>query len=244
MKLNVFNKKSKVEKKQIQQKKNAMDWQPYDHVENNVLYTKDNKLIMFLQIGARNITLLSYEQQIGELLAFSSVIQAIDVPCKLHSLSMPIDVKDYITGWQTHLASEQSNKKQEIIKRYLNQGVNLSQSGEFNREFFISLYADAGEELELDKKVRQIQNEFGRTGLSTTVCNNMKITQILTKIFNPNEVKWVENSQALMNIADYDFVAEIPRVKELEAHIKTLNQQLTDVETENNRMKTQLSNVE
>ncbi|MGL5916880.1 MAG: hypothetical protein ACRCZC_04180, partial [Culicoidibacterales bacterium] len=149
-------------------------------------------------ISAKNITLLSLEQQIGELLAFSSVIQAIDVPFKFHSLSMPIDVKAYIDGWKQHLETESSMKRQELIKRYLQQGVQLSQSGEFNREFFVSFYSQSGKELELDKKIRQIQNEFGRTGLRTTLCTNTKITQILTKIFNPDEVKWVENGQTVM----------------------------------------------
>ncbi len=232
---NLFNKQKKDEQKKIIEQKNAQDWQPYDRVENNVLYTKNNEIVMFLQLSARNITLLSYEQQIGELLAFSSVIQALDVPCKFHSLSMPIDVKDYISGWNRHLETESSDKKQELIKRYLQQGIQLSQSGEFNREFFLSIYEKSGNEIELDKKIRQIQNEFGRTGLSTTVCNNTKITQILTKIFNPDEVKWVENSQAIMNIADHDFIAEIPRVKELETEVKNLETEIAHLKAMNQR---------
>ncbi|MGL6056820.1 MAG: hypothetical protein ACRC17_00700 [Culicoidibacterales bacterium] len=232
---NLFNKQKKEEKKKNIEQQNAKDWQPYDRVENNVLYTKNNEIVMFLQLSARNITLLSYEQQIGELLAFSSVIQALDVPCKFHSLSMPIDVKDYISGWNTHLETEASDKKQELIKRYLQQGIQLSQSGEFNREFFLSVYEKSGNEIELDKKIRQIQNEFGRTGLSTTVCNNTKITQILTKIFNPDEVKWVENSQAIMNIADHDFIAEIPRVKELETEVKNLENEIAHLKAINQR---------
>ncbi|MGL5383466.1 MAG: hypothetical protein ACRDCC_08280 [Culicoidibacterales bacterium] len=231
----LFDKKAQKEKKEQIAQKNAKDWQPYDRVENNILYTKKNEIVMFLQIGAKNITLLSYEQQIGELLAFSSVLQALDVPIKFHSLSMPIDVKDYISGWTRHLETEYSDKKQELIKRYLQQGVYLSQSGEFNREFFISVYEKEGNEIELDKKIRQIQNEFGRTGLVTTVCNNIKITQILTKIFNPNEVKWVENGQAIMNIANNDFVAEIPKVKELEAEVKQLQSQIELLTAKNQR---------
>lgn len=198
MKQPIWLKKKQKTQKQTKAQKNAQDWQPYDRVGNNVLYTKNNEIVMFLQISAKNITLLSLEQQIGELLAFSSVIQAIDVPFKFHSLSMPIDVKAYIDGWKQHLETEGSMKRQELIKRYLHQGVQLSQSGEFNREFFVSFYSQCGKELELDKKIRQIQNEFGRTGLRTTLCTNTKITQILTKIFNPDEVKWIENGQAVM----------------------------------------------
>lgn len=196
MAINFFNhnKSSKDKKRQT----NAREWQPYDRVANNVLYTKNNEIVMFLQVSAKNITLLSLEQQIGELLAFSSVIQAIDVPFKFHSLAMPIDVKAYIDGWKQHLETETRSKKQELIKRYLQQGVQLSQSGEFNREFFVSFYDKVGNELELDKKIRQIQNEFGRTGLRTTLCSNNKITQVLTKIFNPTEVKWVDFGQSVM----------------------------------------------
>ncbi|MGL6008221.1 MAG: hypothetical protein ACRC1D_02080, partial [Culicoidibacterales bacterium] len=138
MKQPIWLKKNQKNQKQTKAQKNAQDWQPYDRVENNVLHTKNNEIVMFLQISAKNITLLSLEQQIGELLAFSSVIQAIDVPFKFHSLSMPIDVKAYIDGWKQHLETEGSMKRQELIKRYLHQGVQLSQSGEFNREFFVS----------------------------------------------------------------------------------------------------------
>lgn len=145
---------SKQQKKQEEvAKKSIQDLIPIKEIKDGVLITPDNKAVQIIKVSAINAELMSYLEVNNLLESYEGVLSSVDYHIQTLNLSMPIDLKSYISDQQATLDKTKNPFKQRLLKGYINHSIGIENSQDMiQRQHFLLFFEKIKSDNEKDKQ--------------------------------------------------------------------------------------------
>lgn len=109
------------------------DWIPVRVIYNEMIETKDQRLIKVLAVSAVNTHLMSYAEEREVLEGFESFLKTLDKPIQIARVAEPIDLKDYILQLKKRYQEEKNPFKKRMLKSYIAYTKQLQEDREMIR---------------------------------------------------------------------------------------------------------------
>lgn len=106
-------------KKDKNKEKTVQDLIPIRNIYNEMIETKDNRLIKVLSISSVNLSLMSHNEQREVYEGYENFLNTIDAPIQVSRVSTPVDLKKYISELRSVLDSLENPLKKTIMKSYI-----------------------------------------------------------------------------------------------------------------------------
>lgn len=113
--------------------KSVQDWIPVRGIYNEMIETKDQRLIKVLAVSAVNTHLMSYAEEREVLEGFESFLKTLDKPIQIARVAEPIDLKDYILQLKKRYQEEKNPFKKRMLKSYIAYTKQLQEDREMIR---------------------------------------------------------------------------------------------------------------
>ena len=111
----------------------VQDWIPIRGIYNEMIETKDQRLIKILAVTAINTHLMSYAEEREVLEGYESFLKTLDKPIQIMRVAEPIDLKDYIFQLRKRYRKEQNPYKRKMLKSYIEYAKQLQENREMIR---------------------------------------------------------------------------------------------------------------
>lgn len=145
-------------KKQPQKEKTVQDLIPIRNIYNEMIETKDNKLIKVLDVSAVNMSLMSHSEQAEVYEGYENFLNTIDKNIQVNRVSTPVNLKDYIADLQTKLAKTDNPYKRKILKSYIWYANSIQEDREMiRRSRYIVLDESFSDEKSKEKAIRKLK---------------------------------------------------------------------------------------
>lgn len=180
----MFSKTKKENNKKIP--KTLLDFIPFQDVWNNYVYLDNNKIIGGITIGSINLSLLFDAEQQVKVNQLKKVLNSIDYPIKIFSLDKPINLENNLNTLGTKIKLETNKYKKKLLEedydyiKFLN-----TQKSVINREFYLIIEEDVGNENLLKQKLNDLIQEFNSIGLSCSLVSSEEWRDIIYVTLNP-----------------------------------------------------------
>lgn len=180
-----------------------------EDVKDDILLTKDSSAAIVVEVGAVNFWLLSQEEQLSMIYAYSSLLNSLSFPVEILILSKRMDVSSYVEYLnskirtqhveliKTRLTSYQDfiknivKKNTVLEKRFffvvpfspLELGVSGVNAKGINKEYIISRAKTS-----LYPKRDHLLRLLAKVGLRATVLQKQELTDLFYNLYNPSNV--------------------------------------------------------
>lgn len=180
--LNLFRKK-KPKQISCNEEINILD------IRNNVIYTKDNNLIMALKIYSINMQLFSRRELNQKVKEITNELAGDLQELKFFSISRPVDVTGLIDSLRETLNDSDIQKQKNLLKQNIKETVRLTVTGDVvERQNFITISTKNTDiaEKELQKQAMDLSNKFSNCGIRTEILNEQELIQLCNSTLNIN----------------------------------------------------------
>lgn len=180
--LNLFRKK-KPKQISCNEEINILD------IRNNVIYTKDNNLIMALKIYSINMQLFSRRELNQKVKEITNELAGDLQELKFFSISRPVDVTGIIDSLRETLNDSDIQKQKNLLKQNIKETVRLTVTGDVvERQNFITISTKNTDiaEKELQKQAMDLSNKFSNCGIRTEILNEQELIQLCNSTLNIN----------------------------------------------------------
>lgn len=199
--LNLFSKskstpeQSKSEKKKKElAKQSVQDLIPVKAIEDGFLITPDNKIIQFLKVSSVNLELTS-NSECNELFEiYEGFLMALTYPIQITNVSMPVDLKSYISEQETIHRKEKNPFRKMLQESYINYAKEIEVSQDIMQRqryliFFQQMKEDTPEirsetMLELYEKREEIISGLSEMDLKAEPVTDLEIIKYLHTMFD------------------------------------------------------------
>ena len=176
-------------KRKLQKIVTANDFVNIKDIQDNILYTKDNKLFMYLRIQPISLELLSETEKEHKIRQFAGEFSVEKGSYKMFSISRPIDVSGLIHNF-TRLKEEETNPYvKKLIYNEINEINKFALSGEIiERQFYMIIWQNQSKDAkkEIMKHAGEIIARFKACEMHLDVCEDTEIKKLLNLFANPN----------------------------------------------------------
>lgn len=111
----------------------VQEWIPIRGIYNEMIETKDQRLIKVLAVTAVNTHLMSYAEEREVLEGYESFLKTLDKPIQIARVAEPIDLKDYIFQLRRRYREQQNPYKRKMLKSYIEYAKQLQEDREMIR---------------------------------------------------------------------------------------------------------------
>lgn len=180
--LNIFRKK-KPKQLSCNEEINILD------IRNNVIYTKDDNLIMALKIYSINMQLFSRRELNQKVKEITNELAGDLQELKFFSISRPVDVTGLIDSLRETLNDSDKQKQKNLLKQNIKETVRLTVTGDVvERQNFITISTKNTDiaEKELQKQAMDLSNKFSNCGIKTEILNEQELIQLCNSTLNIN----------------------------------------------------------
>lgn len=156
-------------------------------IRNDILYTQDNKIIMYINISPLNYELLSNKElkRLKDLLA--SEMSGVNVKLKFFSIARPSDIDDLVENL-TNIQNETiSRVRKQLLKKMISYSKLLVLKGEaVERQCFLMIWKDYEEyaKKELKKLAVELSSRLSNCGVNNKIQNEQEIIQLINAFTN------------------------------------------------------------
>lgn len=158
-------------------------------IRNNVIYTKDNNLIMALKIYSINMQLFSRRELNQKVKEITNELAGDLQELKFFSISRPVDVTGLIDSLRETLNDSDIQKQKNLLKQNIKETVRLTVTGDVvERQNFITISTKNTDiaEKELQKQAMDLSNKFSNCGIRTEILNEQELIQLCNSTLNIN----------------------------------------------------------
>lgn len=158
-------------------------------IKNNVIYTRDNYVIMALKLNAINIQLFSKRELNQKVKEITSELASDLKELKFLSISRPVDVTDLVEKLRGILSKSESQKQKNLLKQNIRETIRLTITGDVvERQNFITIFDKNSDmvEKELLKRAMDMVNNFGNCGIKVDILNEQELIQLCNSTLNIN----------------------------------------------------------
>ncbi len=158
-------------------------------IRNNFLYTKDNKIMMYIKIQPLNIHLLSEKEQEQIIKTLAGELSSESREMKFFSISRPVDVGDLIEDLRKIQNNSLDQVQKTLLNKHINETVKLTFTGDaVERQNFLIIWQDISEYAEKDllKRAMDLLNKFSSCNIKSEILEEQYIIQLCSGFTNMN----------------------------------------------------------
>ncbi len=181
----------------------AQDFVNVEDIKDKFLYTRDGKILIYIEVSPIDINLLSEREKRSQSRTLTAELTSENKPYKFIAVSRPVDISPLLIEYQNILSDTLDIKQKELLRHEMLSISNFALSGEVvERQFYFILWEDYQEGIEMDilKRAIDFVSKFESAGLNASILNQNKIVRLCNLINNP----------AYANFEDVGFDAMMP----------------------------------
>ncbi len=155
---------------------------PVKSITNGVIVLDNNQKVTGVKIMPRNIFILDQEMQNAIITNLKTVYNAIDYEFWIVVADRPVDINVYLSQLQLLFNQVTDTKKRKLILEDINKANSFMNNNVVDTEYFL-LFKDKDSDL-LQKRIRNLINNFASAGLTAFQTNNDDLRMILDNFLN------------------------------------------------------------
>lgn len=169
----------KVAKKQEKSKYTDI---PVKNITNGVIVLDNNQKVTGVKIMPRNIFILDQDMQNAIITNLKNVYNAIDYEFWIVVADRPVDINVYLSNLQLLFNQVMDTKKRKLIMEDINKANMFMNNNVVDTEYFL-LFKEKDNDL-IQKRIRNLINNFASAGLTAFQTNNDDLRMILDNFLN------------------------------------------------------------
>ncbi len=177
-------------------------------IREKYLYTRDNRVFMYIKINPISIDLLSEREKRELSRQLTAELSAETKPFTILAVSRPVDIAPLITEYTGLMATTSNQKRKALLRSEMMVMSNYALSGEVvERQFYLMIWdtCDKGNEKDLAKRAIELAQRFENVGIRSEVLNWQGIVRLCNLISNP----------AYSHMEDTSFDAALPLISDM-----------------------------
>ena len=155
---------------------------PVKDIANGVIVLDNNQKVTGVKIMPRNIFILDQAMQDAIIMNLRNVYNAIDYEFWIVVADRPVDINIYLSQLQLLYNQVTDTKKRKLILEDINKANMFMNNNVVDTEYFL-LFKDKDSDL-LQKRIRNLINNFASAGLTAFQTNNDDLRMILDNFLN------------------------------------------------------------
>lgn len=173
-------------------------------IKGNFLYTRDNKIFVYIKINPINLQLWSVSELKEKLITYTAEFSSEDVYFSLYSISRPIELSGVIANYEKLRKSSQDLVQKRIISNTINYLQSMSSVGDaIEKQTYIILWKEMSDYAEKDllKRANEWIKRFQNVSSNARILNEHEIVQLINGFTNPN-VAYDEDVEGVNRFSD------------------------------------------
>ena len=155
---------------------------PVKDITNGVIVLDNNQKVTGVKIVPRNIFILDQAMQDAIIMNLKNVYNTIDYEFWIVVADRPVDINVYLSQLQLLYNQVTDSKKRKLILEDINKANMFMSNNVVDTEYFL-LFKDKNNEV-LQKRIRNLINNFASAGLTAFQTNNDDLRMILDNFLN------------------------------------------------------------
>ena len=155
---------------------------PVKDISNGVIVLDNNQKVTGVKIMPRNIFILDQSMQDAIIMNLKNVYNSLDYEFWIVVADRPVDINVYLSQLQLLYNKINDNKKRKLILEDLNKANMFMNNNVVDTEYFL-LFKEKDNDL-IQKRIRNLINNFASAGLTAFQTNNDDLRMILDNFLN------------------------------------------------------------
>lgn len=155
---------------------------PVKDISNGVIILDNNQKVTGVKIMPRNLFILDQGMQDAIILNLKNVYNSIDYEFWIVVADRPVDINVYLSQLQLLYNQTNDTKKRKLIIEDINKANMFTNNNVVDTEYFL-LFKDKDNDL-IQKRIRNLINNFASAGLTAFQTNNDDLRMILDNFLN------------------------------------------------------------
>ena len=155
---------------------------PVKDISNGMIVLDNNMKVTGVKIMPKNIFILEQNMQDAIIMNLKNVYNAIDYEFWIVVADRPVDINVYLSQLQVLYNQVVDNKKRKLILEDLNKANMFMSNNVVDTEYFL-LFKEKDNDL-IQKRIRNLINNFAAAGLTAFQTNNDDLRMILDNFLN------------------------------------------------------------
>ena len=155
---------------------------PVKNIANGVIVLDNNQKVTGVKIMPRNIFILEQSMQDAIITNLKNVYNAIDYEFWIVVADRPVDINLYLSQLQLLYNKVNDNSKRKLIMEDINKANMFMSNNVVDTEYFL-LFKEKDSDI-IQKRVRNLINNFASAGLTAFQTNNDDLRMILDNFLN------------------------------------------------------------
>ena len=155
---------------------------PVKDISNGVIVLDNNQKVTGVKIMPRNIFILDQSMQEAIIMNLKNVYNSLDYEFWIVVADRPVDISVYLSQLQVLYSKINDNKKRKLILEDLNKANMFMNNNVVDTEYFL-LFKEKDNDL-IQKRIRNLINNFASAGLTAFQTNNDDLRMILDNFLN------------------------------------------------------------
>ena len=155
---------------------------PVKDISNGMIVLDNNMKVTGVKIMPKNIFILEQNMQDAIIMNLKNVYNAIDYEFWIVVADRPVDINVYLSQLQLLYNQVGDNKKRKLILEDLNKANMFMNNNVVDTEYFL-LFKEKDNDL-IQKRIRNLINNFAAAGLTAFQTNNDDLRMILDNFLN------------------------------------------------------------
>ncbi|MBR3255680.1 MAG: hypothetical protein IKF97_05700 [Clostridia bacterium] len=173
-------------------------------IRGNFLYTRDNKIFIYIKINPINLQLWSVSELKEKLITYTAEFSSEDIYFSLYSISRPIELSGVIANYEKLRKSSQDLIQKRIISNTINYLQSMSSVGDaIEKQTYIILWKEMSDYAEKDllKRANEWIKRFQNVSSNARILTEHEIVQLINGFTNPN-VAYDEDVEGVNRFSD------------------------------------------
>ena len=157
-------------------------------IRDKYLYTRDNKIMMYIKLSPIAIDLLSEREKKSLTKQLTAELSSEQKPFKFLAISRPVDISPLISDYSQLMTSTSNQRQKELLRNEMFVMSNYALSGDVvERQFYIMIWESCEEciEREIAKRCYELSSKFESCGISSEILNQQDIVRLCNLVNNP-----------------------------------------------------------
>ena len=155
---------------------------PVKDISNGMIILDNNEKVTGVKIMPRNIFILEQNMQDAIITNLKNVYNAINYEFWIVVADRPVDINLYLSQLQVLYNQIQDTKKRKLIMEDINKANMFMNNNVVDTEYFL-LFKEKDSNV-IQKKIRNLINDFASAGLTAFQTNNDDLRMILDNFLN------------------------------------------------------------
>jgi hypothetical protein len=180
--------------KKEQQDKSAQDLIPIKMIDSGMFVTPDDRLVQIMKVSSINIQLKSKSELQTLLESYEAFLKSINFPIQIQIVSMPVDLKNYISGMESKFRNTKDINRRALLQSYIDYCKDMESSRQIMmRQRYIifdeKITGDTEKEYEeavsdIRQKAETVMTGFKDMDLTCGPIDNTELVKLFQVFFN------------------------------------------------------------